>query len=131
MYHDTAGTFPEVPQRRLIAGTVLVLLIAVAGLFYVKWAPYYAKSFVAATHHSIGTSIVSGKVAAPPAPSVATALNYAKSYYLAIWQALLLGLVLGAAIQVFVPRRYMFGLLGGLGVRSTVLGGLFSLAGMM
>lgn|SRR5579872_5130602 len=131
MYESNAAPFPHVPQRRLIAGTLLVLAIAVVGLFYVKWAPYYAKSFVAAAHHSIGASIVSGKVAQPPAPSVATALSYAKSYYLAIWQALLLGLVLGAAIQVFVPRRYMFRLLGGLGVRSTVIGGLFSLAGMM
>jgi hypothetical protein len=131
--HDNAAaaSLPRVPQRRLIAGAALVLAIAVAGLFYVKWAPYYAKSFVAAAHHSIGASIVSGKAAAPPPPSIATALNYAKAYYLAIWQALLLGLVLGAAVQVFFPRRWMYRFLGGLGLRSTVLGGIFSLAGMM
>ena len=132
MYNDTAaGSLGPVSQRRLIAGAVLVIAIAVAGLFYVKWSPYYAKTFVAATHHSIGASIVSGKVAEPPPPSWSAALNYAKSYYLAIWQALLLGLILGAAVQVFFPRRWIYQFLGSVGIRSTVLGGIFSLAGMM
>src|SRR5579863_10392361 len=131
MTNDTAIAPVPATQRRLLGGALLVLVIAVAGLFYVKWAPYYAKSFVAAAHHSIGASIVSGKVAGPPAASWSAALAYARSYYLAIWQALALGLLLGATIQVFFPRRWMFRWLGGVGIRSTVVAGTISLAGMM
>ncbi|MGH7660790.1 MAG: hypothetical protein ACRENA_07750 [Vulcanimicrobiaceae bacterium] len=131
MYNDTASALPQASQRRLLAGAALVIVIAVAGLFVVKWSPYYAKTFVAATHHSIGASIVSGKVAEPPAAGWASALSYARSYYLSIWQALLLGLILGAAVQVFFPRRWIYQFLGSVGIRSAVLGGIFSLAGMM
>jgi hypothetical protein len=132
MHNDSAASaLPHASGRRLIWGAAFVLIIAIAGLFYIKWSPYYAKTFVAAAHHSIGSSIVSGKVATPPPATWSSALSYAKAYYLAIWQALLLGLILGAAVQVFFPRRWIYGLLGGIGLRSTVLGGIFSLAGMM
>lgn len=131
MTNDTAFSPVPASQRRLLSGALLVLVIAIAGLFYVKWAPYYAKSFVAASHHTIGASIVSGKVAEPPAASWSAALTYARAYYLAIWQALALGLILGATIQVFFPRQWMFRWLGGIGIRSTIVAGTISLAGMM
>ncbi|MGH7714911.1 MAG: permease [Vulcanimicrobiaceae bacterium] len=131
MTNDTAVAPIPAPQRRLMSGALMVLVLAVAGLFYVKWAPYYAKSFVAAAHHTIGASIVSGKAAEPPAAGWSAALTYARSYYLAIWQALVLGLLLGATIQVFFPRQWMLRWLGGVGLRSTVVAGTISLAGMM
>ena len=40
---------------------MLFFAIAVAGLFYVKWQPYWGRAFVAASHHSIGQSILMGK----------------------------------------------------------------------
>jgi len=42
-------------------GIVVFFALAILGLFFVKWSPYYAKGFLAAEHHSIGTSIVSGR----------------------------------------------------------------------
>lgn len=42
-----------------------------------KWSPYYQRAFVAASQHSIGSSIVSGELSEPPAPSLAAALGYA------------------------------------------------------
>ena len=32
----------------------ILLLIAIAGLLYVKWMPYYSRAFLAASTHSIG-----------------------------------------------------------------------------
>lgn len=119
------------PQRRLITGALLVLALGVVGLLYVKWAPYYAKTLIAAAHHTLGPSIVSGKTAAPPPATLTAALSYARAYYLAIWQALLLALLLGATIQVFFPRRWIVRYLGSVGARSAALGGVLSLAGMM
>ena len=42
-------------DRPLALGTriTLLALIAIAGLFYVKWMPYYHKAFLAADNHSI------------------------------------------------------------------------------
>lgn len=121
----------DVSQQRLIAGAAIVLLMAVIGLFFVKWSPYYAKAFSAAAHHTIGNSIVSGKSATPPAAGWAAARAFAQVYYLAIWQALVLGLLLGATIQVLFPRRWLYRYLGTVGPRSVAVGGIISLAGMM
>src|SRR5579859_7579275 len=82
--------------------TVFVLL-AVAGLFYVKWHPYYGRAFVAASQHSIGHSILMGDASSAPAPSWSAALGYALAYGKAIWQAMVLGLLLGSGIQALLP----------------------------
>ena len=72
---------------------IIFLLIAIVGLLYVKWLPYYNRAFVAAANHSIGQSILMGKAARPPAPSLNAALDYAFAYGKAIWQAMVLGLL--------------------------------------
>ena len=36
-------------QPRVALGWITFLLIAVVGLFYVKWFPYYNRAFVAAS----------------------------------------------------------------------------------
>jgi len=112
-------------------GWMTFLLIAVAGLFYVKWFPYYHKAFVAAEHHSIGQSILMGKSAEPPAPSLAAALDYAWAYGKAIWQAMVLGLLLGSAVQALLPAHWVARVLGRTGFASVAAGGLLSLPGMM
>src|SRR5579875_2340989 len=120
---STAQSQPiATPQHRMILGAAVVLVIAVVGLFLVKWSPYYAKAFSAAAHHTIGNSIVSGKGAVPPAVGGNAAKSYAQAYYSTIWQAL---------VQVLFPRRWLYRWLGNVGPRSAALGGLLSLAGMM
>jgi uncharacterized membrane protein YraQ (UPF0718 family) len=119
------STSPRSPSAWL--KPALFLLIAVAGLYYVKWAPYYLKSFVAADKHSIGGSILSDN---PDAP-IAAALTYAKVYFLAIWKAAVLGVILGSLVQVLIPRDWLLRLFGHAGIASTVRGGLFALPGMM
>lgn len=128
----SAVILPETDRRRdVIRGVGLLLLIAVVGLFIVKWQPYYLRAFAAATNHSIGTSIVSGTAAAPPAASLQAAWDFARAYFLAIWQAMVLGLLLAATIESSLPRDLLVRLLGSPGLRSSALGGLLSLPGMM
>lgn len=112
-------------------GWMTFLLIAVAGLFYVKWFPYYNKAFIAAEHHSIGQSILMGTAAAPPEPSLKAALDYAWAYGKAIWQAMVLGLLLGSAVQALLPAHWVARVLGKTGFGSVAAGGLLSLPGMM
>lgn len=58
------STMPTVAQPRGLSfwwKPLLFLLVAVIGLYYVKWSPYYLKSFIAADNHSIGASILDRK----------------------------------------------------------------------
>lgn len=118
------------PVARHARLSVFVLL-AVAGLFYVKWHPYYDRAFVAAAQHAIGHSILMGDAASAPAPSWSAALGYALAYGKAIWQAMLLGLLLGSGIQALLPVDWVRGALGGRGFRSVLAGGLLAMPGMM
>jgi uncharacterized protein len=93
-----------VSRTSVFGGVVIFFALAILGLFFVKWSPYYAKCFIAAQHHSLGASIVSGKLPASPGFGLQAGLDYSLAYMKAIWQALLLGLVLGAGIEVLLPR---------------------------
>jgi hypothetical protein len=105
--------------------------IAVVGLAYVKWLPYWDRALVAASQHAIGSSILMGKAAHPPAPSWDAALGYATAYGKAIWKAMVLGLLLGSGVQALLPADWVARALGA-GRRGRVLaGGLLALPGMM
>lgn len=107
------------------------MVVTVVGLLYVKWLPYYGRAFVAAAHHSIGQSILMGGASRAPAPSLNAALAYAWAYGKAIWQAMVLGLLLGSAIQALLPVDWVTRLLGGARFGSALAGGLLALPGMM
>jgi uncharacterized membrane protein YraQ (UPF0718 family) len=123
----------QVQARRstLAVQVTIFVLIAVAGLLYVKWLPYYNRAFTAAEHHSIGNSILMGKGAHPPAASWDAALGYALAYGKAIWQAMVLGLLLGSAVQALIPADWVSRLLGKRQFGSALAGGLLALPGMM
>ncbi|WP_318387941.1 permease [Enterobacter sp.] len=105
----------------------LFFLVVIVGLWYVKWQPYYGKAFLAADTHSIGKSIL-GQAAVTPWQA---ALDYAMVYFLAVWKAAVLGVLLGSLIQVLIPRDWLLRTLGQPRFRGTLLGTLFSLPGMM
>jgi uncharacterized membrane protein YraQ (UPF0718 family) len=125
---------PAAPRRRepqTAWGVAIFTLVLVAGLYYAKWNPYYHKVFLAAAKHSIGASIVSGKAAAPPAFGWQAAWSYAVSYGLAVWQALIVGLLVGSGVQALLPRAWLLRVLGRSGYGSTAIAGLASVPGMM
>ncbi len=112
-------------------GAMIFALVAIIGFAYVKWFPYYAKAFLAQSHHAIGDSILSGKSTSAPPASWSAAVNYARAYGKAIWQALVLGLVLGSGIKVLLPNQWVSTMLGRLGFKSIALGSIFAIPCMM
>lgn len=121
-----AGTVANPALRWMIFLTLVVF-----GLFYVKWFPYYQRAFFAAAHHSIGSSILTGTAANPPPPSLHAALDYARTYGKAIWKALVLGLLVGSAIEVLIPSQWVARALGAAGFRNVAAAGLLAVPGMM
>jgi uncharacterized membrane protein YraQ (UPF0718 family) len=105
----------------------LFFLVVIVGLWYVKWQPYYGKAFTAADTHNIGKSILAQAADSP----WQAALDYAMVYFLAVWKAAVLGVLLGSLIQVLIPRDWLRRTLGQPRFRGTLLGTLFSLPGMM
>ncbi len=133
-YHvagETGGRALAAQDRRYLARIGLLAGVAVAGLFYVKWNPYFHRAFVAAAQHSLGASIVSGKAATAPPPSLAAALGYAWAYGKAIWQAMVLGLVLGAGVQAILPKDWLGRILGRLNFSGVAAAGLAAVPSMM
>lgn len=109
----------------------LFLALAALGLLYVKWWPYAGRAFTAADTHSIGSSILTAGATAAPEPSLQAALDYAWAYGLSIWKALVLGLLLGSAVQALIPQRWVLRLLGAGARRGLLAGSLLAVPSMM
>lgn len=105
----------------------IFVLVAIIGFAYVKWIPYYAKAFIVQSQHSIGDSIISGAGSSAPPASWSAAVEYAIAYRKSIWKAMILGLLLGSGVKVLLPSRWVSGLLGRLGFRSVIRGGVAAL----
>ncbi|TVY07730.1 permease [Paenibacillus cremeus] len=131
MSHSTGLAGKQSHPKKVILSVIIFLLIAIAGLSYVKWYPYYNKAMDAAVKHSIGASIVSGKNPEAPAPSWTSAWEYTKAYYNSVWKAAVLGILLGSLVQVLIPTQWLLSVLGRANFRSTAIGGLASIPGMM
>jgi len=108
---------------------VIFALIAVAGLAYVKWWPYYNKAINASLTRSIGAPILNPDMTAPP--SWELAVGYATAYFKSVWKAALLGILLGSLVQVLLPSKWLYRVLGRSSLKSTLLGGTAALPGMM
>ncbi|WGK57748.1 permease [Pantoea sp. SS70] len=106
---------------------LLFLAVVVIGLWYVKWQPYYGKAFTAAETHSIGKSILANASDSP----WRAALDYAMVYFLAVWKAAVLGVILGSLVQVLIPRAWLLRLMGSSRFGSTLMGTGLGLPGMM
>src|SRR2546423_4232755 len=99
-------------RRSYVWSLLLLAVLALGGLYLVKWNPYLHKAFLTAAHHSLGPSLVSGTSAQALAPSWQAAWGYALAYFKAVWQAVILGLVLGAGVQALLPADWLRRLLG-------------------
>ncbi|WP_075183019.1 permease [Pantoea sp. 1.19] len=106
---------------------LLFLAVVIIGLSLVKWQPYWTKAWLAADSHSLGRSILADGAATP----WQAAWLYAQHYFLAVWKAAVLGVLLGSLVQVLIPRRWLTRTLGRGEHRSTLWGTLLSLPGMM
>ncbi|MBE1442799.1 permease [Paenibacillus sp. OAS669] len=130
-YSSASDHEPAHSKARLALYIAIFIAIAVAGLTYVKWLPYYHKALDAAVKHTIGASIISGTKPIAPDPSWTSAWEYAKAYYASVWKAAVLGIVLGSLLQVLIPSGWLLRMLGKSNFKSTALAGMASLPGMM
>ncbi|QQZ11308.1 permease [Heyndrickxia vini] len=105
------------------------IIIAAAGLLYVKWLPYYHKVILAANTHSIGSSILGDQ--SKGASPWQIAWDYAKVYFQSVWKAAVLGILLGSLLQVLLPAKWLLKVLGKTSFGSTAVAGLASIPGMM
>lgn len=115
----------------IFSWAMIFVLVAIIGFAYVKWIPYYAKAFIAQSQHSIGDSIISGKDGSAPPASWGAAVEYSMAYGQSIWKAMVLGLLLGSGIKVLLPSQWVSDLLGRLGFRNIMRGGLLAVPCMM
>lgn len=110
---------------------ITFILVTLAGVFWAKWDPYFGKAFHAAATHSLGTSIIAGTQAAPPPFSWQAALQYGIVYGKDIWEALLVGLLVGSGVQSLLPRDWLVRVLGKAGFKSSVISGAAAIPSMM
>jgi uncharacterized membrane protein YraQ (UPF0718 family) len=114
-----------------VVGLVAFLVIAIAGLTWAKWNPYLHRAMTVAATHQLGASILSGSRLAPPEPSIGAAIDYALSYFRAIWTALVAGLLVAAATETLIPRRWLLRVMSGRGQLGGVVAGLLAVPCMM
>ncbi|HWJ80497.1 MAG TPA: permease [Niallia sp.] len=116
-------------KKRTIWFAILFIFIAVVGLSYVKWWPYYHKAILSIDTHSIGDSILSDQ--ATGSFSWQAAADYAMTYFQSVWKAAVLGVLLGSLVQVLLPSQWLLKVLGKTSFGSTAVAGLASIPGMM
>jgi hypothetical protein len=128
-----SGNIVRVQERsnKAVLAVILFVVVAIVGLSYVKWFPYYQKAIDISIKHTMGSSIVSGNQPAPPSPSWSAAWEYAKAYYTSVWKAAVLGILLGSLVQVLIPSEWLLRVLGKTSFGSTLIGGIASVPGMM
>ncbi|MDQ0224005.1 hypothetical protein CHH83_03825 [Bacillus sp. 7586-K] len=116
-------------HKKTIWFVISFIVIATAGLLYVKWWPYFNKSILAANTHSIGASILGD--GSNQSPLWQQALEYALAYFNSVWKAAILGILLGSLLQVLLPTGWLLKVLGKTSFGSTAIGGLAAVPGMM
>lgn len=126
-----AVSTPQTQRNVWVWRIVLFFVLLVAGELYVKWYPYFNKAFVAAAKHTLGLSIITGHQSVAPTPSFGAAFDYAKQYFLAVWEAVILGVVVGAAVQTLLPKQWILRLFAKSNTKSLITASALALPGMM
>lgn len=120
------------PRRTGLLGLVAFLAIAVAALWWAKWAPYADRLRVTdATGAYPGHDVLARAGAPGAAPSWSGAWAFLKAYAVAVWPALVAGLLIAAAVETLLPRRWLLRALGRDGARGRAGAAAASLPGMM
>lgn len=119
------------PDRRVLALVGAAALIFVVGLTWSKWMPYAAKIDVLSdTRAWEGGALVD--TAREASSWWAGAWAFTVAYTEAVWKALLVGLLLAAAIDTFLPHAWLRRVLGGRGtLTGAATAGAVSLPSMM
>jgi len=96
---------PARAKRMGWAGLALTLVILVAGLLWAKWLPYDLKGHKLAETGVWGGEAIFG--AAGSTLSLQGAFDFTVVYLKAVWKAALVALLVAAALESLVPRRWL------------------------
>jgi uncharacterized membrane protein YraQ (UPF0718 family) len=120
----------ELSRTSAVLAVALALAVAATGLLWAKWLPYADRAGAVAVSHSWkGSSLLALGAGENP---FARAWDFTLAYSGAVWKALVVALVVAAAVDALVPRRWLVSLLGRrTPLGGSVAGGLASLPGMM
>ena len=117
---------------RAVASLLFFLLVVALVLMWAKWFPYWHKLFAVAATHTLGSSILTDKAQAVPAPSLQAGLDYGVGYFKSIWAALVAGLVVAAGVEALVPQHWLLKVMASGGrTRRALIGGLLAMPGFM
>lgn len=120
------------PRRTGLIGFAAFLAIAVAALWWAKWAPYADRLRITDATGAYPGHDVLAKAGRPGAePSWSGAWSFLKAYADAVWPALVAGLLIAAAVEALLPRRWLLRALGQDGARGRTAAAAVSLPGMM
>jgi uncharacterized membrane protein YraQ (UPF0718 family) len=131
------GVIAVAPTRRslwsALAGAALFLALFAGLLDWAKWSPYLAKlSKIRATRVWPGHDVLAKAGAPHAAPSLHGAWTFTLAYAESVWPAIVAALLVAAAVEALVPRRW---LLRALDRRSDLggaaVGGLLALPSLM
>ena len=125
---SSSGVVPS--RRSALVAVAVATLVAVLGLAWAKWLPYADRAGTLASTRAWKGGSLLGTGAGEGA--FARAWDFTLAYGGAVWKALLVALVVAAAVDVLVPRRWLVSVLGRrTPLGGSVVGGLASLPGMM
>lgn len=120
------------PRRTAVIGLVAFLAIAIAGLWWAKWAPYADRLRITDATGAYPGHDVLAKAGRPGAePSWPGAWSFLKAYAEAVWPALVAALLIAAAVETLLPRRWLPAALARDGARGRGTAAAASLPGMM
>jgi uncharacterized membrane protein YraQ (UPF0718 family) len=116
-----------------VAGTLAFFAIAAAGLTWAKWAPYgHELVSLWGRHVWRGKDMLASAGHAGAAPSVSGAWRFTRAYGADVWPAVIAALVMAAAVDSFVPRRWLLRVMAQQGrYRGSLVGGLLALPCLM
>jgi uncharacterized protein len=119
-------------RRTGLFGLAAFLAIAVAALWWAKWAPYADRLRITDATGAYPGHDVLAKAGDPgAAPSWSGGWSFLKAYAVAVWPALVAGLLIAAAVEAFMPRRWLLDALGRDDARGRGTAAAASLPGMM
>lgn len=134
MESEAVAVRPQATSAGWIIGASAALfgVIAIAGLTWAKWWPYaHRLAHVLKTSAYPGHSILAKAGHAGATPSLSHAWNFTLAYGKAVWIALVAALVIAAAIEALLPRRWLLRVLSAEGKGGSLRGGLAAVPCMM
>ena len=133
----TTSTAPpgDATRRRAvqIAGVTLTLVIAAAGLWWAKWAPYSQKANSLADSRTWSGSAIFGTAGEPGAtPTLHGMWEFTTTYVKAVWRAAVVAILVAAALEALVPKQWLLRLMScRTGLGQGLAGGALALPSMM